>query len=375
MLVLNVRCDLGGAIASGVELYLPFGGTPISFRSRSKGRWRGSNSEEAFPPYGLGVVDLKGDHPIYRGHDFYQLFLDGGAAPSGFRNVARLRCSDVYLDTRSMNGETKNTEALSGTLQTWFISGGNGPEYEARSSGSRSRSIHRRVTLKQIHDARTQVPATKKSLNFVIRDILLSLFLYTLASRIVPGPMVTLVGTSAMHQQKLSSKVYFGARIVVPKFGECWSVLPCKLVNNTIGYLLHSPKHDGRGNVSCWDQPFQSKSPLFKPRQRWSIILSNIGIGTMAGIPFLAGKEFFLWYYLPPYLLTNHCNGLLTSTTLTPPSPTNRRNEWDLPSGSSRYAFARHLLGWMGRFFFHNISHDHVAHHNGPEITNAFGPC
>ncbi len=53
-----------------------------------------------------------------------------------------------------------------------------------------------------------------------------------------------------------------------------------------------------------------------------------------------------------------------------------RKDVWTFLRGAIT-TVDRPLLGWMGRFFLHNISHDHVAHHffsgipfwNGPELS------
>lgn len=44
-----------------------------------------------------------------------------------------------------------------------------------------------------------------------------------------------------------------------------------------------------------------------------------------------------------------------------PTIPHYRKGEWSFIRGAAA-TVDRPLLGWMGRFFFHNISHDHVAH-------------
>jgi hypothetical protein len=44
-----------------------------------------------------------------------------------------------------------------------------------------------------------------------------------------------------------------------------------------------------------------------------------------------------------------------------PTIPHYRKAEWSFLRGAAA-TVDRPLLGWMGRFFFHNISHDHVAH-------------
>ncbi|KAI0937591.1 hypothetical protein AcV7_003584 [Taiwanofungus camphoratus] len=59
-----------------------------------------------------------------------------------------------------------------------------------------------------------------------------------------------------------------------------------------------------------------------------------------------------------------------------PTIPHYRKEEWSWVRGAAA-TVDRPLLGWAGRFFLHNVSHDHVAHHffsyapfyNQPEIT------
>ncbi|PPQ67237.1 hypothetical protein CVT24_011556 [Panaeolus cyanescens] len=61
-----------------------------------------------------------------------------------------------------------------------------------------------------------------------------------------------------------------------------------------------------------------------------------------------------------------------------PTIPHYRDDAWSYVRGAAA-TVDRPLLGWMGQFFLHNISHDHVAHHffsgapffNGPKITEA----
>jgi fatty acid desaturase len=44
-----------------------------------------------------------------------------------------------------------------------------------------------------------------------------------------------------------------------------------------------------------------------------------------------------------------------------PTIPHYRKNAWTFLRGATA-TVDRPLMGWAGRFFFHNISHDHVAH-------------
>ncbi|KAH9476003.1 Delta(12) fatty acid desaturase [Psilocybe cubensis] len=141
------------------------------------------------------------------------------------------------------------------------------------------------------------------------------------------------------------------------------------LARNTMGSPMYPP---GTNHFSPY-------SPLFKKEQRFSIFMSNVGLGAMSFILYKLGREFFLWYYLAPYVLVNHWIVMFTFLHHSDPTiPHYRKGEWSFLRGAVG-TVDRPLLGWMGRFFFHNISHDHVAHHfflrapfyNGPEITKA----
>ncbi|PBK77234.1 hypothetical protein ARMSODRAFT_268585 [Armillaria solidipes] len=139
------------------------------------------------------------------------------------------------------------------------------------------------------------------------------------------------------------------------------------LAKNTMGSKMYSP---GTNH-------FDPDSPLFKPEQRNAIIISDIGLVAMVLLLAYAGPSFFFKYYLIPYLLTNHWIVMFTYLHHSDPTiPHYRKAEWSFLRGAAA-TVDRPLLGWMGRFFFHNISHDHVAHHffssapfyNGPAIT------
>ncbi|KAJ3492009.1 hypothetical protein NLI96_g282 [Meripilus lineatus] len=143
------------------------------------------------------------------------------------------------------------------------------------------------------------------------------------------------------------------------------------LFRNTLG----SPQYPPGANH------FLPSSPLFKPHERNGIIASNIGLAvmvTLLGI-FASNVGFtgFIKFYFIPYLLANHWIVMLTFLHHTDPTlPHYRNKEWTWVRG----AFAtvdRPLLGPVGRFFLHNVSHDHIAHHifsnipfyNQPQVT------
>jgi len=126
---------------------------------------------------------------------------------------------------------------------------------------------------------------------------------------------------------------------------------------------------------------FNPNSKLFKDHERMSILLSDIGIGCMALTLTHLARQYgwlaVLTYYGVPYLLTNHWIVMFTYLHHSDPTIVHYyASEWTFARGAAA-TVDRPLLGWMGRFFLHNISHDHVAHHffvgapfyNGPKIT------
>ncbi|KAK0465151.1 fatty acid desaturase-domain-containing protein [Desarmillaria tabescens] len=179
------------------------------------------------------------------------------------------------------------------------------------------------------------------------------------------------------------------------------------LIMQGLGWWVYLAKNTmGSKMYSSGTNHFDPDSPLFKPEQRNAIIISDIGLIAMVLLLTYAGPGFFFKYYLVPYLLTNHWSvsptlHLSTVPSISHPSrvmiihsihrfpvmftylhhsdptiPHYRKAEWSFLRGAAA-TVDRPLLGWMGRFFFHNISHDHVAHHffssapfyNGPAIT------
>ncbi|KAL0958240.1 hypothetical protein HGRIS_000396 [Hohenbuehelia grisea] len=139
------------------------------------------------------------------------------------------------------------------------------------------------------------------------------------------------------------------------------------LSRNTMGSKMYPP---GTNH-------FDPDSPLFRKDQRNSIIISNIGLACMVSLLCYFGPHAVGKYYLVPYLLTNHWIVMFTYLHHSDPTiPHYRKDAWTFLRGAAA-TVDRPLLGWMGRFFLHNISHDHVAHHffsnapfyNGPKIT------
>ncbi|CAL1703514.1 unnamed protein product [Somion occarium] len=134
------------------------------------------------------------------------------------------------------------------------------------------------------------------------------------------------------------------------------------LLQNTLG----SPRYPPGTNH------FDPDSPLFRPTERNSIIMSNIGLAGMSTLLGLyirqAGFSSFFRLYFIPYLLANHWIVMLTFLHHTDPTiPHYRNTQWSWLRGALA-TVDRPLLGFFGRFFLHNVSHDHIAHHLFPRI-------
>ncbi|KAF7800238.1 hypothetical protein EIP86_011485 [Pleurotus ostreatoroseus] len=126
---------------------------------------------------------------------------------------------------------------------------------------------------------------------------------------------------------------------------------------------------------------FSPSSALFNPKQRGQIIASDIGLAVMGSalyaFAYVNGFVAFAKLYLMPYLLANHWIVMATFLHHTDPTiPHYRRKEWSWLRGTLA-TVDRPLMGPLGRFFLHNVSHDHIAHHifssipfyNQPQVT------
>ncbi|KAF8344412.1 delta-12 fatty acid desaturase [Amanita rubescens] len=140
---------------------------------------------------------------------------------------------------------------------------------------------------------------------------------------------------------------------------------------------MGSPRHPRGTNH------FSPYSSLFKPEERYGIIASDMGLIAMSFVLYTwatkIGLAKFVMLYGVPYILTHHWIVMLTYLHHSDPSiPHYRRKEWSFLRGALS-TVDRPLLGWIGRFFFHNVSHDHISHHlfstipfyNQPQVTEA----
>lgn len=109
-------------------------------------------------------------------------------------------------------------------------------------------------------------------------------------------------------------------------------------------------------------------SPLFKQdSSSFGILMSDLGLGAVLGAlgyyAYLTSFATLTRMYIIPWFLTNHWIVALVFLQHTDPTlPHFRKSAWTFLRGAT-CTIDRPLLGWMGRYFLHNISHDHVAHH------------
>jgi len=179
-------------------------------------------------------------------------------------------------------------------------------------------------------------------------------------------PPSSLVSARDYHEIFEDSPIYTLARMVIMQaFG-----LQIYFLTNTMG---------SRANPGA--SHYLPSSPLFKPHERRGIIASDIGIGAMLAFLFWFARSHgfgdFVKLYFIPYLLTNHWIVMLTYLHHSDPTvPHYRGSEWSFLRGAIS-TVDRPFLGFIGRFFLHNVSHDHIAHHlfssipfyNQPQVT------
>ncbi|EIW55651.1 uncharacterized protein TRAVEDRAFT_171450 [Trametes versicolor FP-101664 SS1] len=128
---------------------------------------------------------------------------------------------------------------------------------------------------------------------------------------------------------------------------------------------------------------FSPYSALFKKEQRLGIFISDVGLIGMMSLLYLFARTYgwtaLAMYYFIPYVLCNHWYVMITFLHHSDPTiPHYRQEEWSFLRGAAA-TVDRPTLGWIGRFFFHNVAHDHVAHHffshvpfyNQPAVTEA----
>ncbi|EMD37156.1 hypothetical protein CERSUDRAFT_124119 [Gelatoporia subvermispora B] len=149
-------------------------------------------------------------------------------------------------------------------------------------------------------------------------------------------------------------------------------------------YLIHNRK--GNPKYPPGTSHYKPSSKLFKPEDRNGIIASDVAIGAM--IIFLTVWTYYtnfgnVWrLYIVPWLWAHNWIVMFTYLQHSDPTvPYYRRNGWTFVRGALA-TIDRPVFGWIGRFFWHGIAHDHIAHHffvtvpfyNLPKVTDAIKP-
>ncbi|CCM05407.1 uncharacterized protein FIBRA_07624 [Fibroporia radiculosa] len=149
-------------------------------------------------------------------------------------------------------------------------------------------------------------------------------------------------------------------------------------------YLIHNRK--GNPKYPPWTSHYKPSSLLFRPEERKYVVISDIAIASMLLLLALwicQTSWANVWrLYFVPWLWAH--NWIVTVTYLQHSDPTvpyYRNNQWTFLRGSLA-TVDRPIFGWIGRYFWHGIAHDHVAHHffsgipfyNLAEVTEAIKP-
>lgn len=119
---------------------------------------------------------------------------------------------------------------------------------------------------------------------------------------------------------------------------------------------------------------FSPKSIIFKARDHWNVIISDIGVAlTFAALGFWGYKRSFtevLVIYVLPYLWVNHWLVFITYLQHTDPVlPHYSANKWTFARGALA-TIDRKFMGPIGEYILHGICETHVSHHISSKIPH-----
>ncbi|EPT03337.1 hypothetical protein FOMPIDRAFT_1046891 [Fomitopsis schrenkii] len=148
-------------------------------------------------------------------------------------------------------------------------------------------------------------------------------------------------------------------------------------------YLIHNRK--GNPKYPPGTSHYKPGSKLFRDEERHLIVVSDVLIFCMLALlgcwAYNSGAGTVWRIYFVPWLWAH--NWIVTVTYLQHSDPTipYYRGQWTFLRGALA-TVDRPVFGWVGRFFWHGIAHDHVAHHffvgvpfyNLPAVTEAIKP-
>ncbi|KAK1925686.1 putative delta-12 fatty acid desaturase [Papiliotrema laurentii] len=130
----------------------------------------------------------------------------------------------------------------------------------------------------------------------------------------------------------------------------------------------------GQKHYPAGTNHFTPASILFKARDKWNIIWSDIGITlTLGALGYWAYQrsvsEVLVIYFLP-YLWVNHWLVFITYLQHTDPLlPHYSANKWTFARGALA-TIDRNMLGPIGAWLLHGICETHVAHHISSKIPH-----
>lgn len=130
----------------------------------------------------------------------------------------------------------------------------------------------------------------------------------------------------------------------------------------------------GQRHYPAGTNHFSPSSIIFKARDKWNIIVSDIGVTiTLALLGYWSYKRSFtemMVIYFIPYLWVNHWLVFITYLQHTDPLlPHYSAEKWTFARGALA-TIDRNMLGPIGAWLLHGICETHVAHHTSSKIPH-----
>lgn len=124
--------------------------------------------------------------------------------------------------------------------------------------------------------------------------------------------------------------------------------------------------HNSHSKKFLSNSHFLPSSTIFRPEEAHLIILSDVGLGLVAGgLCYLSsqiGFELVALLYLQPYMWVNHWVVAVTYLHHTHPSlPKFEPEAWTFIKGAT--STVDREFGFIGKHLFHNVIEFHVVHH------------
>lgn len=124
-----------------------------------------------------------------------------------------------------------------------------------------------------------------------------------------------------------------------------------------------------KSNIPLGNSHFAPWGSLFRKDEALLILMSDVGLFTMAYVLYMAGSYFssttIALLYLQPYLWVNHWIVAITYMQHTHPDlPKFENDAWTFMKGAT--ATVDRKFDWFGKHLIHNIVDFHVIHHLFP---------